>query len=814
MISVVHRYARALSHISPGISAQVTRDDAQARRYVHASANHMASKRMHKAGPALRKRDKHPSRVRGSNGQDSLTERIHRAYNNNVPAIYRRLDASNELNTDLRMDQTKPAKKRELETMQQECHALLLKYQQKLYHGCLMQDPQSDGLSSDGDTHESIQMLVDAIDFQKQQQAIPAQNLQESEELFKNICSKLQILTRSSGSLNSTLAEAFLLSLVRLRTGRATMMRQIAQDSHRQDVSKSWGSWISDVFLVSPGDDDTDTVQPSTSHSDTNYGPDVSLFELVLASIINEALQKCEISSVENDVRQQVYLETGERMTQLIEIIPSTGFQISPRLLCQVLFIYDIAGSLIAARKAEHFYKQYCKSASTWLPAKTTLRVYRTAMNNDNSQESHATLVEMASNLVMTSATKPAESYSRKINLFAFALYCLRVSTTTFEKHVDLCLLADEMVKKCVGMKEFRGFFQIDQIRPEPKYARLVHNLLFVYAMSPHEARLEQAISLLAYLEVAGERFTPQVLRPSQPPFFDTYMVLLTAIEKARRLDDTIASNKINNHRVTFAVTLLDRMIGEGLWPSNNIFDILFRICHRDGEKTEMILRRMELREVFDSNLRVSRNHYHGAISAWEFSAKCHVPGAAERAEKLVRKMEVQSGVSIGHVLSDVLANVPLQKRYAMMYNRNLVPDESIYCAFLRTCSSVRIQKEKQQTFEMAFNTLHRMEALGIALSEDVFICAMWSCKNLLDDPGRKVEEGTRIFDLAQKNGKISMDLVATFRELSNNQEIGTSPDDILVRTQHRLDGESGNQSESKGNCREPAISPPVLTIC
>ena len=156
MISVVHRYARALSHISPGISAQVTRDDAQARRYVHASANHMASKRIHKAGPALRKRDKHPSRVRGSNGQDSLTERIHRAYNNNVPAIYRRLDASNELNTDLRMDQTKPAKKRELETMQQECHALLLKYQQKLYHGCLMQDPQSDGLSSDGDTHESI----------------------------------------------------------------------------------------------------------------------------------------------------------------------------------------------------------------------------------------------------------------------------------------------------------------------------------------------------------------------------------------------------------------------------------------------------------------------------------------------------------------------------------------------------------------------------------------------------------------------------------------------------------------------------------
>ena len=84
MISVVHRYARALSHISPGISAQVTRDDAQARRYVHASANHMASKRMHKAGPALRKRDKHPSRVRGSNGQDSLTERIHRASSQKV----------------------------------------------------------------------------------------------------------------------------------------------------------------------------------------------------------------------------------------------------------------------------------------------------------------------------------------------------------------------------------------------------------------------------------------------------------------------------------------------------------------------------------------------------------------------------------------------------------------------------------------------------------------------------------------------------------------------------------------------------------
>lgn len=809
MISMVHRYARALSHIPPGISVQGMRVDTQARRYVHASEIHRASSRTKKAGPALRKRGKYSSRERGSNGQESLTERVHRAYTNNVPAIYRRIDTSDVLKTNPRRAHSKLTKQRELQNMEQECHAMLLDYQQKLYLGCLMQDQSNDVLSSDGGTLESIQLLVDEIGFPKQQQAIPPHNLRDTEELFKLVCGKLQVLTRSTGSFNSIAAEAFLRSLVRLRTGRATMTRQIAQDSHGLEVSSSWGSWISNVFFVSPGDDDT--VQSSTSHSDSNYGPDVSLFDLVLASILNEALQKCEISSIENDERQQVYLETGERMTQLIEIIPTTGFHVPSRLLCQVLYVYDIAGSLIAARKAEHFYNQYCKSASTWIPAKSTLRVYRSAINNDNSQESHATLIEMASNLVMTSDSKPDESYSRKINLFTVALDCLRVSTTTFEKHVELCLLADAMVKKCVGVKEFRSFFQIDQIRPEPKYAGLVHSLLFVYAMSQQEARLEQAMILLGYLEIAGERFTPQVLRPSQPPFFDTYMVLLTAIEKSRRLDDTFASNKVNNDRVTFAVTLLDRMIGEGLWPNNNIFDTLFRICYRDGENSEMILRRMQLREVFDINLRVTRNHYNEAISAWGFSAMRHVPGAAERAEKLVRKMEVQSGVRIGHVFSEGIDNVPLRKQYAVLYNRSLAPDESTYCVFLRTCSSVRIQNEKQQTLEMVFNTLDRMETMGMERSEDVFQCAMGSCKSLLVDHGRKVEEGTKIFDLAQKNGKVSRDLVATFREMTSYQKQETSSDDTLLSKQFEIDSVSGNQIESKKISRELAI--PVLTI-
>jgi hypothetical protein len=641
-------------------------------------------------------------------------------------------------------------------------------------------------------------MLVEALSLERRQRQTNLNNLRDTEEQFKNICITLQNLARVTGISNgsdSESAEASLRSLIQLRVDRSAMVGEASRYPNERE--NDWGKWISSVFVVSPEQNNSEGTA-LTAHSDKNYGPNDALLGRVLAGISNEASQKCESSHVGNREQQQIYLEAASRMIQLIELIVSSGSEITSHIMCQVLQVYQNCGSMVAARKAEQFYNDYGRNVSTWHVPKATLRVYRAAGKDRDSSQS--ALAGMVSDLVTNTKLKTAESYSQRLSFFSHALQCLQVPMTV-EMPAEQCLIADAMVKKCVGKKDYRGFFHLDQIRPEPKYATLVHNLLSIYAMSRDNSRLEQAKILLTYLEKALQTFGSQPNMSVQPPFLDTYIAMLVGIQRSSHSEDSVVSGKVNKEWTTYAISLLDRMIEQGLWPNNDVFDLLFRICIRDdspsvGEKTEKILRRMELRQVFDSDLIITANHYKEVMFAWSLSAKRAYPGAAERAEQLLQKMEIRSGVSSGHVFPEVMDGEEVQHPGTSMYDRRIIPDAATYSAFLRCCTMVRVEDEKERTMSLIMDVLFRMEAFGIEPSDDVFKFALWSCKNLLTDPARQVIEGTKIFDLAQKKAKVSRELVKTFRELTDNQKKAGSHSNSKG-TFSRLEGDSAMRCES-----------------
>jgi hypothetical protein len=802
MSKVIPRGFRVPRRMVPGLFAPAVSDNnSQPATKNNLSPRHAASKKFD--NKSFRKkstihRSKSPFRKRESPSQATKWDRVDQSYNYNVPAIYRRpnegVDEQNSTNL-IEQQSATTDRQRQLAIVRKECHSMLLDYRQRLYR-----DSFSFPSLEDDFEKNSTHMLVEALGFQRRQRQTTLQNLRDTEEQFKHICIILQSLARVTGISNgadSEAAEASLRSLIQLRVDRTAMVGEASRDPDERE--KDWGKWISSVFVVSPDQNNAEGTA-LTAHSDANYGPNVALFGRVLAGIANEAIKKCESSHIGSREQQQIYLAAASRMIQLIELMSSTGFEITSHIMCQVLQVYQNCGSMVAARKAEQFYNDHGKNVPTWHVAKAALRVYRAAGKDRDSLNSYAALAGMVSDLATNTEMKTAESYSQRLSFFSHALQCLQVPMTV-EMPAEQCLLADAMVKKCVGKKDYRGFFHLDQIRPEPKYATLVHNLLSVYAMSRDDSRLEQAKVLLTYLEKTLEMFGSQTYMPVQPPFLDTYIAMLVGIQRSCLSEDSVVSGKVNTEWTTYAITLLDRMIEQGLWPNNDVFDLLFRICIRDdspsvGEKTETILRRMELRQVFDSDLIVTANHYKEVILAWGLSAKRAFPGAAERADQLLQKMEIRSGVSSGHVFPEVMDGEEVQHPDTSMYNRRLIPDAATYSAFLRCCTMVRVDDEKERAMSMIIDVLGRMEAFGIEPSDDVFKFALWSCKNLLKDPARQVIEGTKVFDLAQKKAKVSRELVKTFRELTDNQKKAGSHSKTQG-TFSRLDGDSAIRYES-----------------
>lgn len=801
--------------LTPGISLHCGGADnssnARNRRFISVHAARPAGpKRIDKGPHWFRKknltvRSKHPYRKKDSAAQESNRDHGNRAYSYNVPAMYRRQHEDRDDKLPVKSADQAASEDQHRKLLQKECHALLLDYQRQLFPVDLSNTDTNSTSSSHGfeiDTITIHLLVGDLTSKSQQNQKTALQNLRNTEEQFKNICFKLQKLTQTAatrGTACSLEAEASLRSLIQLRTHRASMVGQATKVPMESNEMGSWGKWIANVFILADVDDADGSML--TAHLDTNFGPNLSLFGMVLESISNEASQKLESTPTGDHKQECSQIQAAERMTRLVELMPSSGFEASSQILCQVLNVYRNVASFLAACKAEKFYNTHCKAILSWHPARATLGVYQAALETEGSPNIHAQIAMMASTLVNKTDIKSGESFSQRVNTFSCALRCLQFSTATGIPGGQ-CSLADAMIKKCVGRKYYRSFFHLDQAHPEPKFATLINNLLSVYVMSRDEARVEQAKALLTYLEATAERLGSNDPRHEHPPLLDTYVAILMGIEQILCAQGIISKRKID--WVMYALSLLDRIVAQGLWPDNKCFALLFRISARldapdAGEEMERILRRMKLREVFDSNLYVTAQHYNETIHAWGVSANHSFLGAAERAGQLLKTMEIQSGVSSGYVFTeDTIHEDTVRGGFPVLYNQRIIPDASTYSAFLQTCSMVIENNEKDRTLAMVFDTLDRMEAFGIEPNDDVFKHALLSCKNLCMDPARQVLEAGKVFDFAQKKAKVSRELVKIFREMSDSQKKAIGNKNLLF-----------DMYEHNGDL--PVLSPPIL---
>jgi hypothetical protein len=484
-------------------------------------------------------------------------------------------------------------------------------------------------------------------------------------------------------------------------------------------------------------------------------------------------------------------LQRAERMRELMELMPTLGLLPSIWVLGLVLRAYEFVGTIESAQTAEEIYKENRQaSTDSNFSFQTVLRAYRLAAVLERNPEVRNKAAARIQELIREEELNNEETVDnarKRVIVYTMALQAL--SNAGRDAIPDRCERAENLVKTCIGKETFGDLFHSNpKYKASGMHMLLLNELLNIYAATEDRERLEKAKKLLSYME--GVREIERTLsrsrsrkKPAQAekdvsmvkdeltvPSTDTYAIVLQSIDHMWFRGANTEERMLEDAK--YASSLLDNMVSyPHSWPTMEICDQLFRFWIRvktaeSGPAAEEILNRMEMRQFFDPTLKVTWQTYLYVIRCWKHSAVASFPGAAERAFRLVERMEARSGMS-GFSKVDVSASNDRESEMLQTaYVKDVRPDIHIYELMLRVCSHVRLDQDKAKSMEIARSVHDRIIENGLEPSTETYMLLLWCCANLLPRSEERSELGSYFFELAREKGLVNHSLVQSLRKV------------------------------------------------
>ena len=593
------------------------------------------------------------------------------------------------------------------------------------YHAKLFGEQVGESVTSDSlEIFEAAKLLhkqclknADKIEFH---------NIQDTDNDYRalfNMIQKYIHVTMLSETQPSLVAEHLLRTLLLLRSDRDRMLQQThIQEKEPVENSGLTGTlmgWVRGIF-VSSNDDEVKNQIKFKEASIKDRIPDAYI----------ERTRKEIASAVYNAVpfhetNHAVLLDRAVRLISLMDI--GNEASLSQEELGQVIMACGAVGTIDMAIKVEGFWRNNENACRSPTSLHGVLRAYVNAAKGEIRRSSRREASARAEKLVLGQAGSFWQDYGSKCTAVSLALEALACEAAAAAPAI--CNRAENLIVKCIGRRPLHRMLS-------PKVERnvgdalseyelqMLHHLMAIYAGQRNLEGLERATQCLESMEcnyllrqtdksaTRGRRAEKQsqngivdvssknskaLLNSATPsahqmapdvfPSVDTYRLILNCIWHLR---DSKITDAERLQMAKYATGLLDSMDAISIKPEIDMFDQLLKIWLQVrsiecDEYADKILAKMELREIYDPDFRVSSENYKQALRCWRTSAQFDHPLAAERGTTILRFMEAQSGVlcRLSHPTRKSSSHDP-----AAVYNDKVTPDIEAYDLVLNICTN------------------------------------------------------------------------------------------------------------------------------
>jgi hypothetical protein len=510
-----------------------------------------------------------------------------------------------------------------------------------------------------------------------------------AESIFHSLCTSLLkaiCLELDKDLVRTDVVEHLMMSILILKSDRESLLQHLGSKTNlSSEFFSSVLRTVSNIF----GNSDLEEPQPSEKNLDvTSASP-------LLIDTYNRVFSLVFHDMLNDEGGNKMYGNKVLRLTSLHDLAGDIPLSISN--LHHLITAYGGIGNIESCMKAEEMYRANELDRSSTKLVHEVQRAYCQAAYREITKENRIIAIERGERLALEIMKKNVMNHFDRCFSISIALQMLALAGNDCVP--NRIKRAENMVVNCIG--EF-ALTQIKHARDEhiqtrfvlDSEAKLLRSLLLVYASERDMACLDRALLILRMIEndeiwkVRSSRVKRQdashdVESPISILSLEVYQSVLHGLHRCTLLK---AEPEVVLDLATRATRLLDSMETLKIVPDGVTFDTLLKIWRRvdsisSGRNADMILSKMQMREVYDKAFHISPEMYSKVLQCWENSAAKGHPQAAERAHQLLLFLEMQCGAT--PLLSK---SMPLKSTPSSQQEKKLELGASIYNLVLQIC--------------------------------------------------------------------------------------------------------------------------------
>jgi hypothetical protein len=523
---------------------------------------------------------------------------------------------------------------------------------------------------------------------------------------------------------------------------------------------------------------------------------------------------------VESQQKRQDLLACGHRMSALLDLLILEGIPPIPTITQPCIETFLQVGSLDSAACAEHIYTDICQKRVSREMFHLVLKAYRLAARMEENAANRAHAATRAHILLQEreqyqladiyNSTPESDDPRRE----SYSIVLETYGNIGWKAIPNVIGEAEKLVKLYLGERmftavvEYNNNEQQQSAAPPPKVdMQVFESLLHMYTFKPTPKRYMRAKNILKCAEdvrIMATTTGPTSSAASNKdesvesfPNYKTYNAILAGTRRKingirsqiKRLDGGEHESEMLERRrlqqviqdeAWYATSFLDRMtLHPSSFPDPRTFEYLLDIwagaaMPESGERADEILSHMSIRQacVGPTFSLQGKRIYAKALQCWVKSAEVSVPGALDRALRVLDKMEAATGIiHTTPIISAVDSYSDAEKNIlSLVYEKDDTEAlQSAYKAGIYICSLCS-EDDPEAALEAAFDLYNRMIAAGISPDEQIFIHLLSCCANLVpqDQNRQKILAKTVMafagdfgMNLNELNKKLKMEIMA-----------------------------------------------------
>ena len=648
-----------------------------------------------------------------------------------------------------------------LSKLENEATTLIGRYQQALF---------PDAEHKLAQKHDNVMVVLNNLQEQCHATDVEPpswERILSTEEQFRNVGALVRQLIiefarmHPKGESPQPLAEDLLRALIQLRADRSHLVRlaEKARLEQEKEEQNTFTGWFKQIFVMSPGEA-LDKTPDIMAHQDDKFGPLKRQYQEVIRSIHREAKEyewepeDYYVNPDETQVARDKLLKCADRMAALVDLLLQHGLAPTLSVTHPVMETYACIGSLESAIQAERIYFEICQQRVPQDTFHVILRGYRLAALMEQDTSARADAAMRAQAILLERLGANAEAYSLVLETFRNA---------GKKALPDMIGRSEHLLKQFCGKDLFYKVVDRNGVPQSNQDLSVFESLACMYAEAGGTDKgksLQRAKNILECaedrrkVEQGSSTNNDKALTSTMFPSVDVYNVILSGIMKemkclkaeSRKAADVRFVQQMMRDEAMYATSFLDRMVVDrASLPNQVTFARITKIwafskLPESGERADEILSRWNIRRAC-TGPPVENNESIGyqALRCWATSANASIPGALERALRILRKEEASTGANKTPFNSANAYSDAEKKIIDHVYENRGTALRNQYNAAILVCSLCR--HEPEAALEAAFDIYNRMIAGGMTPIEETFILLISCCSNLLPKESKRRSE-------------------------------------------------------------------------